>query len=467
MCPLASTNPKLFYTLMIPFTQANNRFNFDFQLDSSTVRSIRGMDSVVATVSGYHGSERFKLIKLISEAGASYVGAMSRSTTHLVCWKFEGKKYDLAKKFKTIVVNHRWVEDCIKQRTRVPEAPYMLQCGQEIGPLSMELPIVTKKHSVFSDQSYRRLGGDSETEDDMDSKGSDLAAWTDSFLLNENFLLKFENSNSTSHTSKAKPLKRTSKKEQRSSARYCFQEPPLSGLVSMENEESSSDSSIHSTRGKRKISKQQESSTSFLQSEREKRQISKVINTTLVKPPELEGTSNDRFHQLGEIDEGFEETEDIEDRNHQRALERVSRDGCTDFDNLNGENLVQPEEFYLVDIDFVIHASKTGPIICFVSITKVEDAATSDQKIYSQTIPCALPTTDIFFVTDRDRPGIGAQPSLLPSCSECRSREPEELLVRCHLCQIRCIHSYCLDPPLFPWTCIYCKDLQMLYHHSY
>lgn len=46
---------------------------------------------------------------------------------HQVCWKFEGRKYDLAKKFKTIIVNHQWVEDCIKQGKRVPEQPYMLR----------------------------------------------------------------------------------------------------------------------------------------------------------------------------------------------------------------------------------------------------------------------------------------------------------------------------------------------------
>lgn len=42
------------------------------------------MNATVVTVTGYHGSERMKLIKLISLAGANYVGKITKSTTHLV-----------------------------------------------------------------------------------------------------------------------------------------------------------------------------------------------------------------------------------------------------------------------------------------------------------------------------------------------------------------------------------------------
>lgn len=45
----------------------------------------------------------------------------------------------------------------------------------------------------------------------------------------------------------------------------------------------------------------------------------------------------------------------------------------------------------------------------FASITKVEDAATSDQKIYSQTIPCGPSTKDMFFPTDQEINNTSAQ----------------------------------------------------------
>jgi hypothetical protein len=52
-------------------------------------KPIQGMELVVATVSGYRGSERQNLIKLMTHAGASFVGVFFRSNafTHLVGFK--------------------------------------------------------------------------------------------------------------------------------------------------------------------------------------------------------------------------------------------------------------------------------------------------------------------------------------------------------------------------------------------
>jgi hypothetical protein len=57
---------------------------FTFSFADCAARMVQGMDRVVVTVTGYHKSDRFNLIKLITYAGANYVGDMSKSITHLV-----------------------------------------------------------------------------------------------------------------------------------------------------------------------------------------------------------------------------------------------------------------------------------------------------------------------------------------------------------------------------------------------
>ncbi|XP_065854672.1 uncharacterized protein [Euphorbia lathyris] len=517
------------------------------------------MENVVATVSGYHGLERFNLIKLISQAGASYVGAMSKSITHLVCWKFEGKKYDLAKKFNTIIVNHRWVEDCIKQGKRVPEHPYMLQRGKDAGPLLMEAPVIyevgplNKSRYLLSDKSNISEYIEGKI-DCMGWGNSGPAAWTGSLLLDENLFSEMRKEDRSACKSNSKKGARTSKQESRSTGRYCSQDHPLS-VVGFEHDNSSSKSSKHSARHKGKVSGDEEPSTdSVKRSVKGKRKISNDIRSTSLAESSCysrrlvkENFSRDNldielldfdqdFHSLGlhnKINKGAASSEDkdceqkiniygsgrtstaatncdevsayrtfddiveIRDMNSlKRPSGAVENMGDKNKDSSQSEPVISlpaSEELSCVICwtefcstrgvlpcghrfcysciqnwaDHMIASRKTSTCpLCkvgFVCITKVEDAATSDQKIYSQTIPCANSATEILLLNGQERLA-GAESSTV--CGECECREPEDLLVMCDHCNIQCIHIYCLDPPLLPWTCIRCKDLQRLLYQA-
>ncbi|GLT33992.1 hypothetical protein SLA2020_085420 [Shorea laevis] len=528
------------------------------------------MESVIATVSGYHGSERFNLIKLIPHAGASYVGAMSPSITHLVCRKFEGRKYDLAMKFGTKVVNHRWVEDCIKHGKHVPEDPYMLQSGEDVGPLVMEVPVVaeadglSKKGKVLSERSTIR-GNCGKEVFDAGYGGSDLSAWMKSPLLDENLFPLLGTSSGGCHKLKSKSV-RASKEENWSSSVKCFQETPLSELGRKEHEPSSP---MHSLRGKRKSSKKEESnSQSFMQSLKNgkniynstegsylagsscrrrlikknvqrdileselsdslpdccqtsaPKQYNKVIalsnhslDERVISVSAIEGTSHCNFsmsRSIIDVDEDIKEgsvwspspvSKNLSSsaKDAVSSCKRILQQGCSNAENINvnsrdvdqtehGTTLPPSKELSCV-ICWTEFSQTRGVLPCghrfcydciqdwagrmtasrkastcplckagFVSITKVEDAASIDQKIYSQTIPCSTSIVDVFFLPDPERPSFGAQ-SLAPICCKCRSREPADMLISCNLCQLRKIHSYCLDPYLLPWTCIHCKDL--------
>ncbi|KAL2556602.1 BRCT domain-containing protein [Forsythia ovata] len=63
---------------------------------------------------------------------------IANKVTHLVCYKFEGDKYELAKKMKKIkLINHRWLENCLKAWEILPEADYD-KSGYELEMLEAE-----------------------------------------------------------------------------------------------------------------------------------------------------------------------------------------------------------------------------------------------------------------------------------------------------------------------------------------
>ncbi|KAI5068210.1 hypothetical protein GOP47_0016555 [Adiantum capillus-veneris] len=110
------------------------------------------MGPVIASITGYVGDERSTLIKLINSSGACYVGKLIKgSITHLVCWTFDGPKYEMAKRFQICIVNHRWFEDCCKAGKRLDESPYTILSGKEVGAVLWKAPMYeSSSHNVQS-----------------------------------------------------------------------------------------------------------------------------------------------------------------------------------------------------------------------------------------------------------------------------------------------------------------------------
>ncbi|KRG93799.1 hypothetical protein GLYMA_19G042100v4 [Glycine max] len=469
---------------------------------------VQGMERVVATVSGYHGSERFNLIKLISQAGGNYVGAMSKSITHLVCWKFEGKKYDIALKFRIHVVNHRWVEDCIKEGRRVPEDSYTLQSGHEVGPLLLEVPLVRA-----SSLTKKKLVGDKLHATGSERKNSDFSSGASgTYVLEDSCLMK-------------------------------------------KHEESSSYSSRLSRRGKRHICNGKENTTVARPSRKGRRLASDLVDKVVLGPSILDLTTDDHLFRMDSqqtdaeatsslsvgvnnniilqnsegpnaglsnqsrtIIGGSNDIEQIKDSSHiskprnstsfiedplpvpQTSIDLCSSDDekFTDGDQAdNVAGLPTSTEMSCV-ICLTEFSSTRGILPCghrfcfpciqnwadhttsmrktstcplckasFMMIKKVEHAATADQKIYSQTIPCDNSASVIFIPVDQNLPDNIFESAQSNACVVCRGREPEDLLESCDVCHIRKIHSYCMDPPLRPWICTHCKELRMHYRSNH
>ncbi|XP_051140297.1 uncharacterized protein LOC127257848 [Andrographis paniculata] len=469
---------------------------------------VEGMEAVVATVSGYHGSERFNLIKLIARAGASYVGNMNQSTTHLVCWKFEGRKHELAKKLKIAIVNHRWIEECVKQGRRVSEDPYRFHSGEEIGPLTLDVPSSTNSAKVQFQASRKK-----KTVVNIDCDDTNDDPWTDPTVLDEDLYSR----------PRKKSIRKYSSMDCPSSSIFCLEIPPKPTFV--EIDEASPVQTRRSSRQKkvkptspahhsrvRRLVKKHSSEDGLSVDGLPDRNSGGILSDNEVVETHLSSsmrnTSDTRCSSSGQ--ENIDAPEDVTEIGNENSEnpnasasaisplpptpEDIKKASPEDLAGIHPARLPASNELSCV-ICWTDFSSTRGVLPCghrfcfsciqswadhmallkrpstcplckasFICITRVEEAVSSDQKIYSQTIPSLSSQMDLYILPDENHVPPSNQSEMV--CCGCFSREPEDLLIRCHFCQVRCVHSYCLDPPLLPWTCIHCKDLQMLYFHN-
>ncbi|KZV45601.1 hypothetical protein F511_02261 [Dorcoceras hygrometricum] len=394
------------------------------------------MESVVATVSGYHGSERFNLIKLIASTGANYVGSMSPSITHLVCWKFEGRKYELAKKFKTVIVSHRWIEECVKKGCRVSETPYTFQSGQEVGTLSSS---ITSRINQARVQSKVRKTS-KEPLLDIEDEEANIDPSAGFTFLNE----KKRNSISSRPHSRGRRLvkKQITMKDLASTSKFEGECQVVKVLHEDNISENPSDSS--------KVAVPQNASsghTSDLMCPWNRRSDNDRIDVDEIEVVDIDN-ENDYVCDAPQWPKPPEEScevalDDHVDNHRGMTQPNLSCIICwTDFSPTRGVLPCGHRFCFLCIQNWAVQlASKKKPPTCplckagFICITKVEDALFSDQKIYSQTILNDNSKSDVYILPD-ESDHLHNNPSV-HVCFRCSSREPEDLLVLCHYCQVR------------------------------
>ncbi|KAL5210251.1 hypothetical protein ABZP36_005874 [Zizania latifolia] len=89
------------------------------------LKGIPGSESLNICLTGYQRNDREDIMNMVSLMGAQFSKPlMAHAVTHLICYKFEGEKYELAKRVNIKLVNHRWLEDCLKSWEILPVDDY-------------------------------------------------------------------------------------------------------------------------------------------------------------------------------------------------------------------------------------------------------------------------------------------------------------------------------------------------------
>ncbi|GLT70244.1 hypothetical protein SLA2020_423380 [Shorea laevis] len=103
------------------------------------LNGIPGAKSLVICLTGYQRQDRDDIMVMVSLMGARFSKPLvANKVTHLICYKFEGEKYELAKRVKMIkLVSHRWLEDCLRDWELLPEDNYN-KSGYELEMMEAE-----------------------------------------------------------------------------------------------------------------------------------------------------------------------------------------------------------------------------------------------------------------------------------------------------------------------------------------
>ncbi|KAL5863012.1 hypothetical protein ACOSQ3_000526 [Xanthoceras sorbifolium] len=130
VCVAARTDGKTLVTAL----WVDHSFDVGIPVDTTSImyrplkdlNGIPGAKSLVVCLTGYQRQDRDDIMTMVGLMGAQFSKPLvANKVTHLICYKFEGEKYELAKKIKKIkLVNHRWLEDCLRDWELLPEANY-------------------------------------------------------------------------------------------------------------------------------------------------------------------------------------------------------------------------------------------------------------------------------------------------------------------------------------------------------
>ncbi|KAK1558442.1 hypothetical protein Q3G72_002359 [Acer saccharum] len=143
VCVAARTDDKTLVTAL----WVDHSFDVGIPVDATSImyrplkdlNGIPGAKSLVVCLTGYQRQDRDDIMTMVGLMGAQFSKPLvANKVTHLICYKFEGEKYELAKKIKKIkLVNHRWLEDCLRDWELVPEDNYV-RSGYELEMMEIE-----------------------------------------------------------------------------------------------------------------------------------------------------------------------------------------------------------------------------------------------------------------------------------------------------------------------------------------